>query len=223
LAARGNAPRRRRAGRPPAGQDLRETLLRVTLQLLERTGDPATVTIARIVDAAGCTPPSLYHYWATREALLRAASARGWGAFRESQQASARAGEGPLERIRRRGRAYVAFARERPALFRALFLSGTLAPPSADRTAPEPAPGPALATLVSDVTAAMEAGLLRRAEPTVVALALWASVHGIATLCVTHPQVPHALVEDAVRLQQDAILAGLARPHRPRGRGGEWS
>ncbi len=130
-----------------------------------------------------------------------------------------RLGEGPLDRIRGRGRAYVAFARERPSLFRALFLSGTLAPPAADRADPDAAPGPVLAALVSDVTEAMEAGLLPRAEPTVVALALWASVHGIATLCVTHPEVPETLVDDAARLQQDAILAGLSGPDRPRGPG----
>lgn len=230
MAAPGKPPppavSRRRAGRPTAGQDLRETLLRVTLRLLERTEDPATVTIARIVREAGCTPPSLYHYWGTREELLRDASARGWEAFRGSQQASAREDEGPLERIRGRGQAYVAFARERPALFRALFVSATLSPPTAERArrepgpepAPERAPGPALAALVSDVTAAMEAGLLRRTDPTVVALALWASVHGLATLCVTHPELPGALVDDAARLQQDAILAGLAGPRGLQGR-----
>lgn len=178
------------------------------MQLLENTGDPGAVTVARIVDAAGCTPPSLYHYWPTREALLRDASARGWDEFRQSQQMSVRTGEGPLGRIRGRGRAYLAFARERPSLFRALFLSGTVSPQAGRRIVP----GPALEALVSDVTEAMEAGLLLRSDPTVVALALWASVHGIATMCVTDPGLPDALVDDSARLQQDAILAGLTGP-----------
>ncbi len=184
-------------------------MLSVTLRLLERAEDPAAVTIARVVAAARCTPPSLYHYWATREALLREASARGWEQFRRSQQPPVEAAGSPLQRIRSRGRAYLSFARRHPSLFRALFLSGTLSPPAAAERA---APGPALDALVADVTDAMEAGLLRREEPVVVALALWAAVHGVATLCATNPELPEALADDAARLQQDAILAGLAGP-----------
>jgi hypothetical protein len=54
------------------------------VQLVE-TGSPDRVTIAAIVKEAGCTPPSLYHYWSTRDLLLKEASASGWAQFRVSQ------------------------------------------------------------------------------------------------------------------------------------------
>ena len=60
------------------GADLRRRLLDITRDRLEATGDPAAVTIASIVSAARCTPPSLYHYWPTRDALLEEASQAGW-------------------------------------------------------------------------------------------------------------------------------------------------
>ena len=197
---------RRLVGRPAGGADLRTALLDAALRLLEETGDPVEVTVAAILDAARCTPPTLYHYWATRDDLLREASHRGWEAFRDSQLDAVAGDEDALQRIRRRGSAYLAFALERPSLFRVLFLDRRV-PGS-----PEPdadAPGAALAALVADVAAAMQSGLLRPGDPMTVTLALWGAIHGIATLWAMNPGLPHELAREVARVQQDAVIAGL--------------
>lgn len=198
---------RRLVGRPAGGADLRMTLVDAALRLLEETGDPAEVTVAAILEASSCTPPTLYHYWPTRDHLLREASGRGWEAFRDSQLGAVEGDEDALQRIRRRGSAYLSFALERPSLFRVLFLDRRV-PGS-----PEPdadAPGAALAGLVADVADAMSAGLLRAGDPMTVALALWGAIHGIATLWAMNPGLPHELAREVAHVQQDAVIDGLA-------------
>lgn len=177
----------------------------VTLRLLENTGDPAAVNVAAIVAEAGCTPPTLYHYWPTRELLLREASALGFERFRSSQAKAASTTADPVDRIRRRGEAYLDFAFARPSLFRVLFL---------DRPVPDhsPAtvegPGEGLADLVADVSAAMAAGQLTPQEPLEVTVGLWAAVHGIAALWTATPGLPRGLARTISARQTEALLTG---------------
>jgi len=199
---------RRRVGRPAGTETLRDTLVETALALLEQTGDPAAISIQAIVDAAGCTPPSLYHYWPSRDALLREASARGWTEFQATQAAAVDTSDDPLERIEHRGDAYLAFALTRPSLFRVLFLERRA--PGATDADPDH-PGAALGDLIADVVAAMDAQLLRTADPTTIALVLWSAIHGLASLWASSPTLPHDLAWLAARIQQQALIDGLTR------------
>ena len=199
---------RRTVGRPARGEDLRTNLLDAALRLLEQLGNPAEVTVAAIVEAANCTPPSLYHYWPRRELLLQEASYRGWEAFQSSQSAAVRDDDNALERIRNRGTAYLSFALGRPSLFRVLFLDRPV-PGS-----PEPdhdEPGASLADLVADVRQAIATELFSNGDPLTVALALWGSIHGIAALWAATPTLPHELAWEVARIQQEAVIGGLRR------------
>ena len=229
-------PRSRRGvGRPGDGADVRGAILAAALRQLEATGSPDRVTVAAIIDEAGCTPPSLYHYWPKRELLLLEASARGWALFRTHQSDAVGDHQDPVERLRRRGNAYLEFALARPALFRVLFLEPPAAvptpsdsgprplvtgptPPAADimpaatgPTPPDAEIGAALRELVADVAAAMAAGQLRPADPLSTALALWSAMHGVAALWAVTPSLPSDLAHTVGDLAQDAVLRGLAR------------
>jgi AcrR family transcriptional regulator len=175
------------------------------VQLIE-TGSPDRVTIATIVKEAGCTPPSLYHYWSTRDLLLKEASASGWAQFRVSQTDAVADDLSPVERLRLRGRAYLEFALAEPALFRVLFLE----PPAAGPGEPPPETGSALGDLVADVTAAMASGKLRIADPLTTALVLWSAMHGVAALWAVNPNLPTVLAHSVGDLAQNAVLIGLA-------------
>jgi AcrR family transcriptional regulator len=220
-------------GRPGDGDDVRGAILAAALRQLEATGSPDRVTVAAIVAEAGCTPPSLYHYWSHRELLLQEASACGWAQFRDSQSGSVagrddanrdqsgdqvgdRSGDlnrardlapaqDPVERLRRRGRAYLDFALARPSLFRVLFLE----PSTGAEVSPAEA-GRALQDLVIDVTEAMASGQFRAADPLTTALALWSAMHGVAALWAVTPSLPAELAHTVGDLAQDALLAGLA-------------
>jgi AcrR family transcriptional regulator len=209
-------------GRPGNGDDVRGAILAAALRQLEAAASPDRVTVAAIIDEAGCTPPSLYHYWPTRELLLQEASALGWAQFRASQDSAvvdrrdladdsgqdAKKGResDPVERLRLRGRGYLDFALARPSLFRVLFLEPATAGPGE----PPAETGKALNDLVTDVTQAMAAGQLRPADPLTTALALWSAMHGVAALWAVTPSLPTDLAHAVGDLAQDAVLAGLA-------------
>ena len=206
MSTRIKPPARRKVGRPGDKEDVRGAILAAALRQLEATGRPERVTVAAIVDEAGCTPPSLYHYWPNRELLLQEASARGWAQFRGSQADAVADHHDPIERLRLRGRAYLNFALAKPALFRVLFLE----PPAAGPTQAHPQGGKALHDLVTDVTEAMASGQLRPADPLTTALALWSAMHGVAALWNVTPNLPTDLAHAVGDLAQDAVLTGLA-------------
>lgn len=213
MSTRTKPPARRKVGRPGDGQDVRGAILAAASRQLQSTGSPDRVTVAAIVDEAGCTPPSLYHYWPTRELLLHEASERGWAQFRDSQAQAVTDHHDPVERLRRRGRAYLDFALAKPALFRVLFLEPPAAGPAQApaETAQAPAEtGKALDDLVSDVTAAMTSGQLRPTDPLITALVLWSAMHGVAALWAITPSLPTDLAHTVGDLAQDAVLTGLA-------------
>lgn len=211
MSTRTKPPARRGVGRPGDGGDVRGAILAATLRQLASTGNPDRVTIAAIVQEAGCTPPSLYHYWPNREVLLHEASGQGWAQFRASQSGAVVGGQGPVERLRQRGRAYLDFALARPTLFRVLFLE----PPAGRGSEPDAESGKALNDLVADVTEAMAVGELRPADPFVTALALWGAIHGIAALWAVTPGLPGDLAHVVGNLAQDAVLSGLAAEPAP--------
>lgn len=196
---------RRPVGRPGDGEDVRGDILSAALRQLEASRSPERVTIAAIVSEAGCTPPSLYHYWPTRELLLHEASAAGWTQFRASQTAAVADRLDPLERLRLRGRAYLRFALAKPTLFRVLFLDT----PHPGPTESPAETGDALADLVADVSAAMATGQIRFADPLTTALALWATMHGVAALWAVTPGLPAEVAHAVGDLAQDAVIIGL--------------
>ena len=206
MSTRIKAPARRKVGRPGDNEDVRGAILAAALRQLEATGRPERVTVSSIVEEAGCTPPSLYHYWPKRELLLQEASARGWAQFRASQAGAVADHHDPIERLRLRGRAYLNFALAKPALFRVLFLE----PPAAGPTQAHPQGGKALHDLVTDVTEAMASGQLRPADPLTTALVLWSAMHGVAALWNATPNLPTDLAHAVGDLAQHAVLTGLA-------------
>jgi len=193
-------------GRPDDGADVRGAILAAALRQLEATGSPDRVTIAAIVEEAGCTPPSLYNYWPNRERLLTEASAVGWAHFRSSQSGAVADQQDPVERLRLRGRAYLDFALARPALYRVLFLE----PPATVPAEPPDETRNALHGLVADVAAAMATSQLRPADPLITALVLWSAVHGVAALWAVTPDLPAELAHAVADLAQEAVLTGLA-------------
>lgn len=205
MTSRSKPPTRRKVGRPNDGENVRAAILAAALRQLEATGDPDLVTIAGVVDEAGCTPPSLYHYWPKRELLLQEASASGWAQFRASQTIAVADDHDPVERLRMRGRAYLGFALARPALFRVLFLE----PPSAGPARRPDQPGEALRELIADVTAAMATGQLCPADPPTTALALWSAMHGVAALWAVTPNLPPDLAHTVGEVLHGAVFTGL--------------
>jgi AcrR family transcriptional regulator len=160
--------------------NLREALVEAALALIAEKG-AAGFTIAEAARSAGVSPAAPYRHFRDRDELLADVALRGFARF---EAALARAWDGgrpdPLRAFENIGRAYLAFARDEPAYYSAMFESGLSL---------EAAPGLREAgerafTVLREAAETLCAGLPKtnRPPPLMVALHVWALSHGIASL-----------------------------------------
>ena len=166
------------------------------------------LTVRAVATEAGVAPQGVYNRFGSKHGLVAAVLVRGF----DGLAASIGAGDGDdaTERLRSCGRTYRRFALAHPQHYEAMFGSGVS---PADRAAAvtddlaEHA-GAAFDVLVTEVSRAMDAGVLRRDDPREVASVIWAAVHGAVALelaGVTRTADPDASYERLLA----ALTAGL--------------
>ena len=167
-------------GAATRGELTRASVVALARELVDAEGVDA-VSLRRIGRTLGVTAPALYTYVDDREDLLRAVASEGLaqlGArFDDVDEAH------PLERLREQCRRYVHFAIENPGLFEAMFAY----PPELATAAPlgieSAAATSVFAKAAATIEAAAAAGDIPPPEdPALAALAMWATVHGVATV-----------------------------------------
>lgn len=187
--------------------NLRETLIAAALELIATKG-PAGVTLAEAARMAGVSAAAPYRHFADRTNLMAAVAREGFVAFAAALQASWQRGTGtPLEALQRIGTAYLTFAREKPALYAAMFESGVA--PSSD---PELSRESTIAfTILKDACTDLHATLPAdtRAPALMMAYHIWAMSHGIASLFGRGDAASHATPVSAEELLEAGVLIYL--------------
>lgn len=105
---------------------LREQLLDAAVELLERTGDPAAGTVRGVASRVGVAPNAVYLHFSRRDTLLAEAVATTFSGFTETLASIGESSDPPIEQLRAGHRAYMAFARSNPGVYRAMFGGHTL-------------------------------------------------------------------------------------------------
>ncbi|MGV8910196.1 MAG: TetR/AcrR family transcriptional regulator [Propionicimonas sp.] len=177
----------------------RERLLAAAARLLlSGEGKVGSLSVARVCKEAGCTAPTLYHHFPDLSALVAAAGRRAFDDWAGAIEVGLGDEPDPRRRLTLRGQAYVEWAIQHQAAYRAMF------PRFASSATPVQGPGPAFAALRTDVAAALGT---TPGDPRVLTLALahWAAVHGLATLAMATSPIPPAAWEAAL----DHLTAAL--------------
>jgi AcrR family transcriptional regulator len=183
--------------------NLREALIRGALELIAQKG-PAGFTIAEAARSAGVSPAAPYRHFRDRDELMADVARRGFTQFEAALKAAWNDGQpNPLQAFENLGRAYLAFARDEPAYYAAMFESGM--PPGATpelRQASDAAFG-VLRHAAEAVCATLPPE--KRPPALMVALHIWSMAHGIASLFGRPdagnrpmPMSPEELLEAAV-------------------------
>lgn len=182
---------RRRKG---AGHELREVVVAATTELLADVGDVAAVTMRQVAAAAGVTPPSVYRHFPDKESLVRAVVEQRFSAFTAVlRQAAACAGHEPRARLEAMAHTYVTYGLEHPGHYRVLFSATNAGPAGLGLGPGTEHPGAAsMRALVEAVAACLPEPGRDGHHDTVQLLAveLWASLHGIVDLRITKPDMP---------------------------------
>jgi AcrR family transcriptional regulator len=183
-----------RAKKPYHHGALREALLSQALRDLESTGLEG-ISLRGLAETAGVSKTAPYRHFADKRELLVTLAADGFrllaealetvvpptGAVENAAASPAIPAQDPREALRSLFRAYMNFARERPALYKLMISKlGYELHSEACRLNSERA----LSCLVRAVQAAQASGWHRQQDQMSLVLSLWASVHGWATLLI---------------------------------------
>ena len=163
----------------------REAIVDEARALISSDGLDA-LTLRRLGDRFSVSAPALYAHFRDKEDLLRAVAERQFddlmARYREIDAASDPTR--PLDRVRAQCRNYVRMSQHDPELFRVMFLfppdlGGILAVPEGIEL---PAATQAFQMAVGAIEDAIAAGHLEAEDPLVVAMTVWAGIHGVASI-----------------------------------------
>lgn len=187
--------------------DLRQTLLKVSLDLIAREGLEA-FSMREVARRAGVSHQAPYHHFPDREAILAALVADGFQRLRSSAEDAMHGLSDPVSRLTAMGKAYISFALKHAAHFKLMFRSELVRSekhPEAQACAQD-AFGLLVAT-VGEVAAAKGRG-----DSQALVLAAWSMVHGFATLALEGKLDEHGGNSKAAQLKAaDAVLDTFER------------
>ena len=187
--------------------NLKEALVRAALELIAEKG-PWGFTFADAARWAGVSPAAPYRHYRDRDELLSDVARRG---FEQFEQALAKAWDDgrpePFAAFERLGRAYLAFARNEPAYYSAMFEAGIPVDTSPELRQAGDRAFAVLRAASEQLIAQMPAQ--KRPPALMMALHIWALSHGIASLFGRGDSARRALPMSAEELLEAGVLVYL--------------
>jgi len=191
---------------------MREAILAAAMKLfLEESFEKTTMrNIARAIDY---TPGALYSYFKDKDEILFALHQRGFDQLYAMQQPALAIAD-PVERLRRLGEIYLAFAFTNTQAYDLMFIAsrtGHSIDEAEDWSCGERAYG----VLRDTMRQVIEAGRMRGTDdPDVAAFAAWSAMHGIASLMIRHRcrLIPEADRERIMRGAADLLMELTSPP-----------
>jgi AcrR family transcriptional regulator len=148
---------------------VRAELIATAARLLAQEGASA-LTLRRVASESGTSTMAVYTHFGGMDELKREVRRTGYGALADALKAAGTAGD-PRADLEALCRAYNAFAREQPDLYRAMFMEAPLDEADAAECAGT------FAMLVAGAQRHLGEG-----DGVALAMELWAAGHGVATL-----------------------------------------
>jgi AcrR family transcriptional regulator len=160
--------------------NLKEALIRAALDLIAKRG-PAGFTFAEAARSAGVSPAAPYRHFRDRDELIADVARRGFERFEvELDRAWNNGQPNPLTAFENVGKAYLAFARNEPAYYSAMFEAGLPLEiyPELQQA------GDRAFGILRNASEALTEGLPKGSRPPALMMGLhiWALSHGIASL-----------------------------------------
>ena len=160
---------------------LKDALVEAARSIMSERGS-AGFTLAEAAKLVGVTAAAPYRHFSDRQALMSELARRGFEIFDQRLAAAWDLGRpDPQRALQRMGGAYIAFARDEPGLYSAMFTNvGALA---------EPASGAAATRALEGLRQAASAVLRVRGAPEAaarkLAFEIWSLSHGVAMLMIS--------------------------------------
>jgi len=187
--------------------NLKEALVRAALELIAEKG-PWGFTFADAARWAGVSPAAPYRHFRDRDELLSDVARRGFEQFAEVLAKAWDDGRPePFAAFERLGKAYLAFARNAPAYYSAMFEAGIPLDTSAELRQAGDRAFAVLRAASEQLIAQMPPP--KRPPALMMALHIWALSHGVASLFGRGDSARRALPMSAEELLEAGVLVYL--------------
>lgn len=158
--------------------DFRAELCRVATERFARFGYEG-VTMRQLAEALGCSPKTPYRYFKDKADILATVRAEAFSRFADTLEAAATRGDGPLDKARLVGDAYLRFADEHPHAYRIMF---EIDQPITDEHPELLRESRRARTFVTQQAEDMVKAGLIDADPLLFGWSMWAATHGLVML-----------------------------------------
>jgi len=190
---------------------LRQEILDAASELFVRDGYE-NVSMRRIADKIEYSPTTIYIYFKDKAELLEQVCKETFGKLVQRLTKIMEQPGDPVERLKRGLTAYIEFGLQNPHQYRATFMM--LLPEGFDKTKyhEEDSPGmQAFAFLTRGLAECIKAGKISAMNVELASQTLWAGIHGITSLLITHKTFPWVGRDKVIHSTVDTLVAGLER------------
>ena len=179
-----------------ARQEMKELILETAKELFLKEGFK-NVSIRRIAELMEYSPATIYLYFKDKNEMLLALQNEGFEKLLQYQKPLA-AIRDPWEKLHKHAQVYISFALENPEYYDLMFIMRGPAEKIAEMKKWD-AGIRSLQVLRDNVLACMETGQMKRKDADSTVFALWALVHGIASLIIRKRMIPLSASKSEVR------------------------
>lgn len=164
-------------------EDAVAVILSATADMIAQVGHEA-FSLRKLAQTIGYSPAAIYRHFTNKEELIDAVIEAGFLELREGLLEVTARDLPPKQCVAECLYAYVAFANKKPSLYKMLFVdrdrAGSRSPMRSGR-------GPTYQVFHNAVVRALAEHPKTQRDPRHVAMAIWASIHGVVTLHLTRP------------------------------------
>lgn len=165
-------------------------------------------SLREVAEKIGYSPGTIYLYFDNKDDILFAIADEGFQRFAKVLHVAVKQSENAAEQLHLLGQAYIAFAQVHPTHYRLMFIERT------DFTVRKSEQGgetwdDSFAILEEVVERAIQAGVVREGDPSVISDALWAVLHGVVALGITMPNFDKDRVQKTIDVAFEMIERGI--------------
>jgi AcrR family transcriptional regulator len=190
--------------------ELRQKIMDAARQLFAKQG-VEQVSMRKIAEAISYSPTAIYLHFEDKESLMREICREDFGRLASEFNRIGKIDD-PIEQVRAIGRAYIRFGTKNPNHYRLMFMTQHAVEPEAKDLAQMNDPThDGYAFLRMCVTRVIEAGLLKPefSDAELVSQTLWATVHGVTSLQITHAGCPWVKLKPLAHRIEAVVVSTL--------------
>lgn len=192
-------------------ENLREEILDAARELFVKEGYES-VSMRKIAEKIEYSPTTIYLYFADKAELLYCLCQETFEQLRKSMEVLGQESNDPLSCLKKSMKIYIDFGLEHPNHYKVAFIIKPEHQENADLYLSEQSSGQkAYSCMRKVVEEGINQGQLRAGDVEATTQVIWAAIHGVTSLLITHTQFPWVEKNRLISLMIDTITDSLVQ------------